>query len=130
MFFKICQSVKVGLAYLINLAYLTKTMNSILSLKELKKRFETEKYLIISDEELADLLKSSKIVFEQDTRLLDYMRILKVENLFYLQEKTNKGEIIIRLFINEAEAMNLVNDRMQIYDKMWDGCGCKIDYYE
>ncbi|HAB51024.1 MAG: hypothetical protein A2315_11480 [Ignavibacteria bacterium RIFOXYB2_FULL_35_12] len=105
-------------------------MNSILSLKELNKRFETEKYLIISDEELTDLLKSSQIIFEQDTRLRDFIKILKFEDHFYLQEKTNLGEIIIRQFKNKADAMNLLNDRMEIYDKMWDGCGCKINYYE
>ena len=105
-------------------------MNSILSLKELNKRFETEKYLIISDEELTDLLKSSQIIFEQDTRLCDFIKILKFEDHFYLQEKTNLGEIIIRQFKNKADAMNLLNYRMEIYDKMWDGCGCKINYYE
>lgn len=105
-------------------------MNSLSSLKELNKRFETEKYVVISDEELTELLISSKIIFEQDTRLRDYIRILKVGNLFYLQEKSNLGEIMIRQFDTEVEAMNLVNNRMQIYDKMWDGCGCKINYYE
>jgi hypothetical protein len=105
-------------------------MNAVSSIKELIRRFETENYIVISDEELTDLLRSSKIVFEQDTRLRDFIRILKLVNLFYLQEKTNLGEIMIRQFETEADAMNLVNDRMQIYDKMWDGCGCKINYYE
>ena len=105
-------------------------MNSNSSIKDFNKRFKTEKYIVISDEELIDLLRSSKIVFEQDTRLHEFIRILKVQDFFYLQEKTNKGEIMIRQFEIEAEAMNLVNDRMVIYDKMWDGCGCKINYYE
>lgn len=105
-------------------------MNAISSIKEINKRFATERFIIISDEELTELLNSSKVIFKQDTRLRDYIRILKTENLFYLQEKTNKGEIMIRQFVIEADAMNLVNDRMQIYDKMWDGCGCKINYYE
>jgi len=105
-------------------------MNSVSSLKEFSKRFNTEKFIIISEEELTELLNSLKTLFEQDTRLSDYIRILKDENLFYLQEKTDRGEIMIRRFTNKVEAMNLVNDRMQIYDKMWDGCGCKINYYE
>ncbi|HEY4756254.1 MAG TPA: hypothetical protein VIH28_09375 [Ignavibacteriaceae bacterium] len=105
-------------------------MNSNSSLKDFNKRFNIEKYIVISDEELTVLLNFSKIVFEHDTKLRDFIRILRIKKLFYLQEKTNKGEIIIRQFKNEADAMNLVNDRMGIYDKMWDGCGCKINYYE
>ena len=94
------------------------------------KRFRTKKYIVISANELAGLLKSSKIIIEQDTRLRDYIRILQVEGYFILQETSNTSEIIIRSFENVIEAMNLVNDRLQVYDKMWDGCGCKINYYE
>ena len=105
-------------------------MNSNSSLKDFNKRFKTEKYIVITDRELTELSNSSKIIFEQDTRIRDMIRILKVENHFFLQEKTNLGEIIIRQFDSEADAMKLVNERMEIYDKMWDGCGCKINYYE
>jgi hypothetical protein len=105
-------------------------MKSIFSLKEIDKRFESEKFIIISDEQLTELLNSSNIIFEQDTKLRDYIRIFKFENRFYLQETTSRNEIVIRQFKNKEDAINLVNDRMQIYDKMWDGCGCKINYYE
>ena len=96
----------------------------------LSNKLRAEKYLIISADDLTEILQTSEIVFEQDTRLRDYIRILKLENLIYLQEKTNLGEIIIRQFNTEADALKLVNERMEIYDKMWDGCGCKINYYE
>lgn len=105
-------------------------MNSNSSLKDYNKRFKTEKYIVISANELGELLKSSKIIFEQDTRLRDYIRILQIDDHFLLQETSNIGEIIIRSFENVIDAMNLVNDRLQVYDKMWDGCGCKINYYE
>lgn len=105
-------------------------MNLVSSHKELSKRSDTEKYIVISHGELTDLLKSSKIIFEQDTCIRDMIRILKVENHFFIQEKTNLDEIIIRRFDSEADALKLLNERMEIYDKMWDGCGCKINYYE
>ncbi len=103
----------------------------------MEKRFEqfisqvqTKKFVAISESELSELIGSSQIIFEKDTSLRDYIRIFKTENQFILQETTNKGEIIIRIFENEDEAIQFANDRLQIYDKMWDGCGCKIDYYE
>jgi hypothetical protein len=99
-------------------------------LDKLNNHFSSEKYLTLTSEELSDLLKSSEIVYEQDTRLRDYIRILQVEKAFYLQETTNRKEILIRKFPNKEEAMKVVDDRLEIYDKMWDGCGCKINYYE
>ena len=96
----------------------------------LSNKLRAEKYLIISGDDLTEMLQTSEIVFEQDTRIRDMIRILKVENHFFLQEKTNLGEIIIRQFDSEEDALRLVNERMEIYDKMWDGCGCKINYYE
>jgi hypothetical protein len=94
------------------------------------ERFNGKKFITVSESVLGELLGSSSIILEQDTRIRDMIRILKVENHFFLQEKTNLGEIIIRQFDSEEDALKLVNERMEIYDKMWDGCGCKINYYE
>lgn len=99
-------------------------------LDKLNNHFSSEKFLTLTSEELSDLLKSSEIVYEQDTRLRDYIRILQFEKALYLQETTNRKEILIRKFPNKEEAMKLVDERLEIYDKMWDGCGCKINYYE
>jgi len=27
------------------------------------------------------------------------------------------------------EAEDFVKDRLDFYERKWDGCGCKIDYY-
>ena len=93
-------------------------------------RLKTDKFIVISGDELTELLKSNKIIFEQDTKLRDFIRILQIDDAFILQETTNTGEIILRSFDNVIDAMNLVNSRLSVYDKMWDGCGCKINYYE
>ena len=93
-------------------------------------RLKTDKFIVISGDELTELLKSYKIIFEQDTKLRDFIRILQIDDAFILQETTNTGEIILRSFDNVIDAMNLVNSRLSVYDKMWDGCGCKINYYE
>jgi len=96
----------------------------------LQESFWNKQYHVISETELNELLQTSQIIFEQDTRLRDFIRILKLNGNLLLQEKTNLGDILIRRFETEADAMKLVNERMEIYDKMWDGCGCKINYYE
>jgi len=34
------------------------------------------------------------------------------------------------LFQNEETAAKFVEERLDIYEKMWDGCGCKVKYYD
>ena len=58
------------------------------------------------------------------------IRILKFKEDYLTQESTPKGEIVLRLFNNLQNAEELVNNHLEIYDKMWDGCGCKIDYFK
>jgi hypothetical protein len=88
-----------------------------------------KKYLIISRDELDDLLSQSKIVIEKNTYISDKIRLLNFNNDFILQEKTTNDEYIIRIMRTKEEAEELIKDRLEIYNRMWDGCGCKVDYY-
>jgi len=82
----------------------------------------------ISKNELDALLKLSIAVFEEDTLISGFVRILKYNSHYIFQEQTPKNEIIIRKFDDLQSAQNLVENRLDIYEKMWNGCGCRIDY--
>jgi len=82
----------------------------------------------ISKNELDDLIKLSDAVLEEDTLISGIVRILKHNNHYVFQEQTPKNEIIIRKFDNLKSAQNLFEKRLEIYEKMWNGCGCRIDY--
>jgi hypothetical protein len=84
----------------------------------------------ISLEQLKVLLNQSRIIRERDTLISDTIRLLEYQGRYILQEKTTKNEIMIRFFENEQDAEALFNARLEVYEKMWDGCGCKVDYYK
>ena len=88
-----------------------------------------KKYQLISEETLNFLLSDSEILIEKDTLISDKIRLLKFEDNFLIQEKSNKDELLIRLMKSKKEGEEFINSRMEIYDKMWDGCGCKVEYY-
>jgi hypothetical protein len=94
-------------------------------LEQLKK----QNYIKINKEELAKLLEKCTVNEERDTLISDYIRILQIDNNIIVQETTTKGEILLRKFESFDSAKRFLNNRMEIYDKMWDGCGCKVDYY-
>ncbi len=86
-------------------------------------------YSVLSVEDLNNLLSDSRIIIEKDTLISDNIRLLKFGDDFFIQEKSNKDEIIIRIVNSKSEGEDFINSRMKIYDKMWDGCGCKVEYY-
>jgi hypothetical protein len=48
----------------------------------------------------------------------------------FTQELTLKNEVALRGFESLQKAQEFVTDRLAVYEKMWDGCGCKVDYYK
>ena len=92
---------------------------------------ETKKknYSIIKKEDLEELLSQSKIIIEKDTNISDKIRLLKVKDHLIIQEKSNKNELINRIMKTKEEAEEFIKQRLEIYERMWDGCGCRVEYY-
>jgi hypothetical protein len=100
-----------------------------MDMHNLVQELESKKVKILPLDALDDLLKSTSIVFEKDTLISDLIRILQFEEYFITQEISTKKEAVLRLFHSKQEAEDLVNDHLKTYDMMWDGCGCKVNYY-
>lgn len=101
-----------------------------MTLKEIFNKAVNTNYLIIEENELNSLLKNSETIREIDTHLSDFIRLLKFENRLFVQEINFKKEIMLRKMESLDEAEKFINDRLDYYERKWDGCGCKIDYYE
>ena len=89
-----------------------------------------KKFLAISRDELNELLAQSQILIEENTYISDKIRLLEFENELFIQEKTTKDEFLIRSMKSKKEAEDFIRDRLEIYNRMWDGCGCKVNYYD
>ena len=44
-------------------------------------------------------------------------------------EEPANGKRVLRRLTDDAEVRRFVQDRLDTYDRMWDGCGCKVEYY-
>lgn len=87
-------------------------------------------YLIIEEDELKSVLENSETIRVEDTHLSDLIRVLKYDEKLFVQETTFKKEIIIRKMDSMKDVDFFVQERLDYYERKWDGCGCKIDYYE
>jgi len=92
-------------------------------------KIENQPYVQIEESDLKNLLKRYKVYAEYNTLISDYIRILQIGDRIIVQERTISGEILLRKFKSLNTAQDFITQRMITYDKMWDGCGCKIDYY-
>ena len=99
--------------------------------KYLLDNVKKKKILILPESRHDEILKIKgiKILKEDNTYVCNQIRILELDKNILTLEFTLNHEVAIRRFKNRKEAEEFVNDRLETYDKMWDGCGCKVDYY-
>ncbi|MGD8440599.1 MAG: hypothetical protein PVG53_08680 [Holophagae bacterium] len=84
--------------------------------------------VVLDHDELEILLEAADLVRDDDTCLAGRIRILDVDGVSLVQEQTQDGRILVRRLDSEDAARRLVDDRLATYERMWDGCGCKVDY--
>ena len=98
--------------------------------KDIFDRVLNSKYLIIEESELKTVLDNAEIIRIEDTHLSDFIRLIKYNGNLFIQETTfNKENIVWKVSSIEA-ADKFIQERLDFYERKWDGCGCKIDYYE
>ena len=100
-----------------------------MNLEKILLETKEKKYTVVNKDDLDYFINNSELLIEKDTLISDKIRLLKFQELLYILEKSNKDEILIRLMNTKEEAEDFINKRMETYDKMWDGCGCKVEYY-
>jgi hypothetical protein len=101
-----------------------------MNLEKVVSSAKRNKYLLISEVDLHELLSKSELILEENTYISDKIRLLKYKTDLLIQEKTTKHEYLIRVMKTKKEAEDFIKDRLEIYNRMWDGCGCKVKYYD
>ena len=104
-------------------------MNDIDSILE---QLISEKVVVLKGGDEQEILRHLEIVREEDTLISGAIRIFSGEIGFVILEYPNdgSGSIVLHLFSALEAAEYFVQDRLETYERMWDGCGCKIDYYK
>lgn len=86
-------------------------------LKSLKERSPVP----LAREELASLLETARLVREENTGVAGKIRVLVADGTVLVQEETPKHDILLRSRPRLEEAMEFVDRRLALYERMWDG---------
>jgi len=55
--------------------------------------------------------------------------IIRVNGVLAAVEQPRPDERVVRALGDAEAAGAFVHERMEQYERMWDGCGCRVDYY-
>ncbi len=91
-------------------------------------RLDGAAVIVVSSEELAAVKAVGEVVRAHDTSVSGPLEILEVGERVLVYEEMEDGRMLLRRMVNRQVADALVDDRLEAYDRMWDGCGIHIDY--
>jgi hypothetical protein len=101
----------------------------LLDADEIIREISEQSVVKIDREELAAVLEEAEVIRAEDTALAGWIRILSLGAQVIVQEETPERDVLVRALASVDAAKRLVDERLADYERMWDGCGCKIDYY-
>jgi predicted aminopeptidase len=96
----------------------------------LDRRLREERIIPMPAAEWAELAPRLDVVECHATALAGELVIVRTGEALAAVEEPSADTRIVRRLADSAEAQQFVRRRLETYDKMWDGCGCKVDYYD
>lgn len=84
----------------------------------------------IDRQDLERLLAASTVVEEREV-MTGPVRVIErdSDSALFVQESTDDGVLVLRAVPSLEEALRFLDLRLTQYERMWDGCGCRIDYF-
>jgi hypothetical protein len=76
------------------------------------------------------LAPSYQVVERHNTQLAGDLLIVNVAGSLVAVEEPSREARVARVLGGPSEARVFVEKRLGEYERMWDGCGVKIDYFE
>ena len=96
----------------------------------LRQRLARKSVVILSSEEWERSQNTVVEIERHATGLAGDLVIVRVDGVLAAVESPTPAERVVRRLRSEADATAFVARRLAQYERMWEGCGCKIDYYE
>jgi len=101
-----------------------------MTIDELNERLSQKEIVSLKTEEWSRLADHFKELERHETFLVGDLFILRGEIGLVAVEQPSDNNRVVRRLSSVDEKNRFVQQRLDTYERMWDGCGCKIDYYK
>ena len=96
---------------------------------ELKTLLATERIVVVPSSDWPQLSAIFTEMERHDTGFAGALVLLRFENDLAALEQPSADRWVVRRLGDRSEADRFIRDRLAQYERMWDGCGCRVDYY-
>ena len=100
-----------------------------LSIEEFRKKLSDGGTVPLSAREWEELSEHFPVEERHATQLAGDLLIVRAGKDLAAVEAPSRDARVARLLGGKDEARAFVARRMDEYERMWDGCGVKVDYY-
>lgn len=97
--------------------------------EELERRVLAEGIVSLAAAEWGTLEGALEEIERHDTFISGDLVIGRYGGVLVAVEEPAPDKRVLRHLADEAEARRFVKERLDTYERMWDGCGCKVDYF-
>lgn len=104
----------------------------MLSRDDLVRALKKDEPLVLPREQLAKLERDFEIARRIDTCFAGEILVFEGSGVVFAVEfpPQSKESLVARRLKSREHAEEFIEARMAVYDRMWDGCGCRVDYYK
>jgi hypothetical protein len=98
--------------------------------EEIDRRLNEDGIVPVPPEQWPELAEHFEELERHDTFVAGDLVILRGRAGIAALEQPSSTQWVLRSLPSIEEAARFVRERLDQYERMWDGCGCKIDYYK
>lgn len=96
---------------------------------EFDASLKSDRVVVITPADWPDLSAIFTEIERHDTGFAGSLVLLSFDDGFAALEQPSADRWVVRRLGDRPEADRFVQERLAQYERMWDGCGCRIDYY-
>jgi hypothetical protein len=93
------------------------------------QRLAAGEIIEVSEEDWQQLNGELRVLETHETGLAGQLLLARGPRGLVAVEQPAPGSRVLRPLASRQAATRFVQERMATYERMWDGCGCKIDYF-
>jgi hypothetical protein len=99
-----------------------------MTITELNQRLRQGEIVPLAAEEWNELAVFFKEMERHHTFVVGDLLVLQGEVGLVAVDQPTEGKRFVRRLASIEEKDRFVRERLETYERMWDGCGCRIDY--
>jgi hypothetical protein len=99
------------------------------SATELTARLRAERVVPVTADVWSTLATEFEEIERHATGMAGDLIVIRTAGGLAAVEQPSATQRVVRRLTSSDEARQFVRLRMEQYERMWDGCGCKVDYY-